>query len=121
MSCFFRIGDRDVWNPSNSVARVFIGQANVLSDVLGEESGIGPIIDDECEINGGNLREFAIALIRRYEESNNPALRVLMEGVAGICILLLRRARVPMDGDITELVAAWEEKFSEVSRGMPEG
>ncbi|GAA2615630.1 DUF6086 family protein [Streptomyces tubercidicus] len=120
MSCFFRIDDRDVWNPSNLVANAFIGQALALSKLLDQKTGIGPIVDDECEINKGDFLQFTTILIHRHRDTANPALRILLEGVASICLVLLERSETRIIS-VRDMEAFGKERISELARNMPLG
>lgn len=92
MSCFFAVDGHDVWNPSNRVARIFVGQVSQLEAAYGRQSGVGEIIDDECDIDGDSFSMFVEFISVKFSESNNPSLRVLLEGVISISMVLLTRA-----------------------------
>lgn len=121
MSCYFQAGDQDVWNPSNSVARVFIGQVAVLSEHIGKDSGLGPIIEDECEIDPEEFAGFVGALLEEYERSNNRPLRALLEGVLGIGLVLVERGGWPIPGADADSINTWRQRLDILWSGMPRG
>lgn len=43
MSIFFEAGTDDLWNPSNNVGRLFISQARLFENLLGQSSGAGEV------------------------------------------------------------------------------
>ncbi|MGO4430062.1 DUF6086 family protein, partial [Streptomyces sp. MCAF7] len=92
MSCFFQIEGKDVWNPSNFVAQLFIEEARALARSMGLESGIGDIVDDECELSTAEFLAFTAALTKRHWNTNNPTLKDLLSAVTGINCVLLDRA-----------------------------
>ncbi|MFJ2649663.1 DUF6086 family protein [Streptomyces sp. NPDC087420] len=121
MSCFFSVDGVDVWNPSNRVARLFTGQAEVAADVYGVGSGLGGIVDDECEVDREIFSQFIDTLVAKHRESNNQVLRVLLEGVIPVGLVLLDRAGETMDGMDAEAIAYWRERRITLSRSMPPG
>lgn len=121
MSCYFRLGEDDLWNPSNVVARLFLAEAIAIEGVIGVQCGIGTIEDDESVIDDEQFTEFVAALLREYKNSNNETLRALVEGVLGVSLVLLGRARrniVEMD---SETMRSWDARLQKLSRSMPPG
>ncbi|WEV26091.1 DUF6086 family protein [Streptomyces sp. 71268] len=121
MSCFFRVADRDVWNPSNSIARLFIAEAEGIASLLSESTGIGPVVDDECELNATSFAAFATALLRRHWSTNHPIMRSLLEGVAGIVFVLASRSEIDLQIDDPDCRDYWLEQSSRFSRVMVRG
>ncbi|MFB7761752.1 DUF6086 family protein [Streptomyces xiamenensis] len=121
MSCYFQTQDTDLWNPSNSVARIFVGQVLTLSDEMAIESGVGEIIEDECEIDGDAFPAFLHALLLRHGNSNNQALRSLLEGVLAVGLVIAERAGWDMPSASTVDNSFWEEKRVQLARSMPTG
>jgi hypothetical protein len=120
MSCFFRIGNNDVWNPSNLVAKVFVEQVATLSHLTHMDSGVGAIVDDECEIDCIKFSDFTISLLGKYNSTNNTALKSLFEGALIICLILLERAGTQIQTlGYVDVYAS--ERMSEVSTSMPSG
>ncbi|WP_329021525.1 DUF6086 family protein [Streptomyces sp. NBC_00690] len=121
MSCYLAISGQDVWNPSNRVAEIFVGHARVVARAYSMESGIGEIIDDECEIDHRLFLEFISSLATSHERSNNQPLRELLEGVITVGLVLLARAGDSLDGVGIKEQAYWQERSARVAAGMPPG
>ncbi|MBC3988908.1 hypothetical protein H8N00_08435 [Streptomyces sp. AC563] len=121
MSCFIRIADQDVWNPSNAVAKLFIAEAEAISSLLDERTGIGPIIDDECELDAATFPVFVSALLRRHWSTNHPVMRNLLVGVAGVAFVLVSRANVNVQIDDPDCRDYWLAQLPHISRGMVRG
>jgi hypothetical protein len=121
MSCYFQAGELDLWNPSNSVARLFIEQSKTLARIVGTEPGLGPIIEDECEIDPEGFSDFVSALLAAYQRSNNGALKSMMAGVLGISLVLLERGDWQVSNSVEDVTAAWEDRMKTLSRSMPRG
>ncbi|QKV69815.1 MULTISPECIES: DUF6086 family protein [Streptomyces] len=121
MSCYFLSQGKDLWNPSNSVARIFVDQAIMLAKEMGLDSGIEGIIEDECEIHGDRFTAFLHALLLRHGKSNNQALRSLLEGVTAIGLVITERAGWDMPIADTGDNSFWDEKKTQLARSMPTG
>jgi hypothetical protein len=91
MSQYFQTGDQVLWNPSTGVARVFLRTAEALSLESGVPSGIGPMVDDESEIDMPSFEVFVSALVIRYQQSRHPVLRSLIEGFIATALVLVER------------------------------
>ncbi|MFJ4336838.1 DUF6086 family protein [Streptomyces sp. NPDC088915] len=120
VSCFFRLDDQEVWNPSNSVARIFLSTAHGIGEEFSRASGLGKVIDDECEVDGYEFSAFVTELLVRYERSNNKPLKELLESVIAIGLVMLDRAGRDV-GTIVELNDAWLLKREGFARSMPRG
>ncbi|MEU5400608.1 DUF6086 family protein [Streptomyces sp. NPDC005963] len=121
MSCYLSISGRDVWNPSNRVAGIFIGHARIAARAYAMEAGIGEIIDDECSIDHRLFLDFISTLAAKYEGSNNQPLRGLLEGVITVGLVLLMRAGDSLDDMGIKEQAYWQERCAQVATGMPPG
>ncbi len=121
MSCFFQIGDSDVWNPSNFVAKAFHAEATALAQVFGVSSGLGPIVDDECHINGQDFARFVEVLLREHQRTNHTVLKSLLEGVIGVGLVLLERAGESSGGTPQDIGEFWEDRLRALSRRMTRG
>lgn len=122
LSCYFNVSGTDVWNPSNSVAELYVGQVHGIAGLFGGESGVGDIVDDECAITLGEFAGFTEELCRRYLGSNNPALRSLEKGAVLISVALLERAGG--HGGRESVSTVWEQHRDELLcllGSMPEG
>jgi hypothetical protein len=117
LSCYFQIGDAILWNPSNSVAELFIQQAKLFA--VSAESGLGELYNDECEVDLPVFNHFIEQLVDQYRRSNHGVLRALMAGFLATSMVLVQRAggRVPTtdSGRLDD----WNSLFEELSRSMP--
>ncbi|MFB7586475.1 DUF6086 family protein [Streptomyces sp. NPDC056169] len=120
MSCFFRLNEQDVWNPSNSVARLFLSTANGIGEEFSRNPGLGRIIDDECEVDANEFSVFTTELLARYERSNNQPLKALLEGVIAIGLVMLDRAGYRIDTTV-ELDDTWLLRRENFAQSMPRG
>ncbi|MEQ4714753.1 DUF6086 family protein [Nonomuraea sp. B19D2] len=121
MSQYFQVGDQVLWNPSNGVAGLFMRSAEALAPETGLPTGLGPMESDECEVDLATFAAFVSALIRRYERSNHPILRSLMEGFIATALVLVERggAELPVP-DTND--ASWKDvQMSEHSAWPPGG
>lgn len=121
MSCYFQVGEEDLWNPSNSVARVFLGQADVLSRLVGQDSGLGPIVEDECELEFSTFVNFVDSLVKTYQDSNNRALRSLIGGFISVAMVLVERGGGELQSISSEYADMWAEVRETHARSMPTG
>ncbi|MCH6163480.1 DUF6086 family protein [Streptomyces marispadix] len=92
MSCYVTIAGKDVWNPANQVGKIFVGQVELVSRILGVESGVEPIIEDECHIDAEKFSAFTSSLSSTVRRTNNFAFRELLQGVLEVCAVLVSRA-----------------------------
>ncbi|MGK5450185.1 DUF6086 family protein [Streptomyces radiopugnans] len=121
MSCFFQIGDDDVWNSANLIARTFHAEALTLAQIFGVPSGLEPIVDDECHIESRDFTLFIETLMHEYQRTNHTVLRSLLEGVIGVGLVLLERMREGDEAPLQGIGDFWEEKHQTLSRAMPRG
>ncbi|WP_432157687.1 MULTISPECIES: DUF6086 family protein [unclassified Streptomyces] len=121
MSCFFQVGDDDVWNPSNSLARAFLGQADALSQIIGRDPGLGEIIEDECEIDPAAFPEFVDALVKTYQDSNNEALKALLKGFVTVALVLVDRMGSQVMSINPEYADMWATEAETQAKSMPWG
>ncbi|MFI5865304.1 DUF6086 family protein [Streptomyces sp. NPDC051546] len=92
MSQYYDVGDETVWNPSNGAARLFHRQVAVFEEELGLPSGIGPLINDECQLDPAALGAFAEALVARHGTTGHAVIRALSEGFVATVLVLAERA-----------------------------
>ncbi|MFE7958429.1 DUF6086 family protein [Streptomyces sp. NPDC057413] len=119
VSCYFQKDDDVVWNPSNSLTRAFIGQADALSQLVGKETGLGEIVEDECHINTAVFGEFLDALAQTYRDSRNEALRALLTGFLSVSLALAERIGLTLPFLGTESADMWAIQREISSRSMP--
>ncbi|MFD5148968.1 DUF6086 family protein [Streptomyces sp. NPDC058401] len=91
MSQYYDVGDETVWNPSNGAARLFHRQVAVFEEELGLPSGIGPLINDECQLDPAALGTFAEALVARHGTTGHAVIRALSEGFVATVLVLAER------------------------------
>ncbi|MEU5883210.1 DUF6086 family protein [Spirillospora sp. NPDC047279] len=96
MSQFFNAAGETLWNPSNGVASLFMRTAETLAPEAGTPTGIGPMENDECEIDLPAFTTFTGALVQRLERSGHPILHALMEGFVATALVLVERGGVPL-------------------------
>ncbi|MEV0808832.1 DUF6086 family protein [Micromonospora sp. NPDC050200] len=77
MSRYFQVGERVLWNPSNGVAELFVTTAEALVPFAGRSTGIGPMVDDEYEVDPVMLSAYVDELVGRYRSSTHRILRSL--------------------------------------------
>lgn len=103
MSQYFELGEQTLWNPSNGAARLFLRQVSVFEGELGLPSGIGPMRNDDCQIDPAALETFVNALVSQYFRTSHGILIALSEGFIATMLVLAERAGVevgwPTDGD----------------------
>ncbi|MFE9565689.1 DUF6086 family protein [Streptomyces sp. NPDC006487] len=92
MSQYYDLGDETLWNPSNGAARLFHRQVALFEAELGVPSGIGPMENDECQIDPAALGPFAEALITRHGLTGHAVIRALSEGFVAAVLVLAERA-----------------------------
>jgi hypothetical protein len=118
MSCTFNVGDLTVWNPSNTVARLFKEEAEAIAATFDIPSGLGPIIEDECEIDVVVFEAFVGQLIKQYEQVVHPIFKTLTVGFIATASVLVERA----GGQLPPLPAAqtnaWAQLRAEHARSM---
>jgi hypothetical protein len=119
MSCLFIADGATVWNPSNTVARLFKGQAEAAASAFHIPSGLSAIIEDEVEIDVPLFGKFLKGLVEEYDRTTHYILKSLTSGVIGTSYVILERA----GGELPEIdprqMPAWPELHREYSRSMP--
>lgn len=96
MSQYFELGEQTLWNPSNGAARLFLRQVSVFEGELGLPSGIGPMRDDECQIDPVALKTFVEALLEQYLSATHGVVIALSEGFAASMLVLAERAGIQL-------------------------
>jgi hypothetical protein len=118
MSATFLVGDVVVWSPSNQVARLFVGQAETIAATFGAPSGIGDIVEDECEIDPAVFGKFLTEVLRQYQATTHPILRSLLIGFVGTALVLADRAGLALPELPPDQLAAWTAVRQEQTRWM---
>ncbi|MFJ4844238.1 DUF6086 family protein [Streptomyces sp. NPDC088733] len=141
MSQHFNLGDETLWNPSNGATRLFLGQLAVFEAELGLPGGIGPMENDECQVEPVAFAVFASALLAWHRRARHAVVLVLSEGFVATVLALaegaavdLERAepgvaaqgerdvQVPVPPDLVDHGRArrqLRERVREISRAMP--
>lgn len=115
MSYIFDWNDETVWSPSLSVGQVYVGVADMLSDLLGVPHGMTAMAEDYYEIDSEDFRAFLIAVRRTYS-SGHPLLDSMLQGFIAASAILLGRMGV----DMVEAVGRLDEdQLRELSAKMP--
>ncbi|WP_018565598.1 DUF6086 family protein [Streptomyces sp. PsTaAH-124] len=121
MSCYFQMGDQELWNPSNSLAKVFLGQAEVLSGLVRKDSGLAGVIEDECQVDPSLFVPFVDEVVKVYQDSNNEALRALLKGFASVALVLVDRMGMEVVEIAPEFSEMWATEQEFRARYMPTG
>jgi hypothetical protein len=101
MGVVISTGEKDLWEPSLSVGRLFLDQVTSLERLTGLESGVSPIASDEVQIDPRKFKLFIHGCLRMLERTNNAPLYVLSEGGVKVGIALYH-----------EMFGAWPEVSS---------
>ncbi|MEV6840398.1 DUF6086 family protein [Streptomyces sp. NPDC051133] len=97
MSQYFDIDDETLWNPSNGASRLFRRQVAVFEAELGLSSGIGPMENDECQIDPAAFELFVIALLAQHRRTTHAIVLALSEGFTATVLVLAERAGIRVD------------------------
>ncbi|MFE3828492.1 DUF6086 family protein [Streptomyces sp. NPDC059092] len=97
MSQYFDIGAETLWNPSNGASRMFQRQVAVFEAELELSSGIGPMENDECQIDPAFFEIFVNALLARHRRTGHAILLALSEGFTATVLVLAERADIRLD------------------------
>ncbi|PWK74277.1 hypothetical protein BCL76_1015 [Streptomyces sp. CG 926] len=97
MSQYFDMGDVTLWNPSNGASRMFRRQVPVFEAELGLGSGIGPMENDECQIDPIAFADFVDALLVQHRRTSHAIVLALSEGFTATVVVLAERAGIRVD------------------------
>ncbi|MFI6359020.1 DUF6086 family protein [Streptomyces sp. NPDC050743] len=97
MSQYFDIGDETLWNPSNGASRLFRRQVSVFEAELELSSGIGPMENDECQIDPAIFEFFVNALLAQHRRTSHAIVLALCEGFTATVLVLAERAGIRVD------------------------
>ncbi|WP_407285360.1 DUF6086 family protein [Streptomyces sp. BP-8] len=96
MSQYFDLGGETLWNPSNGAARLFLRQVSVFEAELALASGIGPMHNDECQIDPAALKTFVDALVERHLRTGHAVMIALSEAFLATMLVLAERAGIEL-------------------------
>lgn len=122
MSQYFDMGDETLWNPSNGAARMFQRQVASFEAELELSSGIGPMENDECQIDPITFEAFVDALLAQHRRTSHASVPALCEGFTATVLVLAERAGIRVDWAELESGSrgsGLREKARELGRGMP--
>ncbi|MER5640508.1 DUF6086 family protein [Kitasatospora sp. NPDC002227] len=94
MSQYYDLGHETLWNPSNGASLLFLRQLAVFEEELGLPSGIGPMENDECQVDPAALGVFANTLLAKDLRTHHAVVRALTEGFLLAVLALAERAGV---------------------------
>ncbi|MGY6025438.1 DUF6086 family protein [Streptomyces spinosirectus] len=97
MSQYFDIGDETLWNPSNGASRLFKRQVVVFEAELELLSGIGPMENDECQIDPATFEIFVNALLSQHRRTSHAIVLALSDGFTATVLVLAERAGIRVD------------------------
>ncbi|GAA2768732.1 DUF6086 family protein [Streptomyces paradoxus] len=97
MSQYFDIGDETLWNPSNGTSRMFRRQVAVFEAELELSSGIGPMENDECQIDLVTFETFVKALLAHHRRTSHAIVLALSDGFTTTVLALAERAGIEVD------------------------
>ncbi|MFE7184770.1 DUF6086 family protein [Streptomyces erythrochromogenes] len=97
MSQYFDLGDETLWNPSNGASRMFQRHVALFEAELEPPSGIGPMENDECQIDPVALEVFVNALVARHRRTGHAITLALSEGFTATVVALAERAGIGLD------------------------
>ncbi|MFF0614079.1 DUF6086 family protein [Nocardia tengchongensis] len=101
MSQYYELDDATLWNPSNGVSRLFLGQVRLFEDELGVASGIGPMEADACEVVPAQLGRFVDALLDWRGRTNHVVIQAFSDGFIATMLVLAERANVELDRNMS--------------------
>jgi hypothetical protein len=120
VSQYYDMGNKTLWNPSNGASRLFLGQLAAFEAELRLPSGIGPMENDECEIDPARFDLFVNSLLAHHRRTQHAVMRALTEGFVTTVLALAGRAGVDVQWDENE--DAWadqlREKAQQLARSM---
>jgi hypothetical protein len=98
VSVFFVQADSgDVWNPPSAAAQAFLAQVNLVEELLGEPSGLGPLEADQVVIDRERWLRFCerfVALFLSHAEAS--AFHALLEACLAVALGLAERLGSPV-------------------------
>ncbi|WP_030746452.1 DUF6086 family protein [Streptomyces sp. NRRL F-5135] len=97
MSQYFDVGDETLWNPSNGASRMFQRHVALFEAELALLSGIGPMENDECQIDPVTFGTFVNALLAQHRRTGHAVLLALSEGFVATVLVLAERAGTKLD------------------------
>jgi hypothetical protein len=100
---------------------MFLGQADVLSQLVGKDTGLGEIIEGESEIDPAAFPAFVDALVKTYQDANNEALKALLKGFVSVALVLVDRMGTEVVSIRPEYSDMWAAEREAQANSMPRG
>ncbi|MFD6228225.1 DUF6086 family protein [Streptomyces sp. NPDC060232] len=119
VSQYFDLGDETLWNPSHGASRMFQRHVAVFEAELELPSGIGPMENDECQIDPVALETFVNALLARHRRTSHAIILALSEGFTATVLVLAERAGIRLNW--ARLGATPEAPFEDVQVSVGTG
>ncbi|MFE9055734.1 hypothetical protein CJI59_08255 [Streptomyces sp. Alain-F2R5] len=94
MSQYFDMGDETLWNPSNGAARLFLRHVALYEAELGVPSGIGEMVNDECQVDPGAYEAFVNRLLEWHHDTAHAVIHGLSRGFVATALALAHRAGI---------------------------
>ncbi|MFI2202081.1 DUF6086 family protein [Streptomyces sp. NPDC020192] len=91
------MGDETLWNPSHGASRLFRRQVAVFEAELEIPSGIGPMENDECQIDPDAFEIFVNALLAQHRRTSHAIVLALSDGFTATVLVLAERAGIRVD------------------------
>jgi hypothetical protein len=117
VSQYYDVGDETLWNPSNGASAMFLRHVALAEGELGIPSGIGPMENDEAQIDPAAFGEFVNALLARHRATRHAVMRALGEGFTATALVLAERAGVRVDwsppapvGGLRDVQVPWPDE-----------
>ncbi len=122
VSCYFECESGTLWNPSNATAALFLGYASAMEDVIKVKSGFGGMVDDECQVDAGQLADFCRGISSLISSGNNLVIASLGWDLLVVAdVLLMRSGRVFVSEFSSEaLVVKLRSEAMAMSSRMPQ-
>ncbi|WP_405616973.1 DUF6086 family protein [Streptomyces sp. NBC_01511] len=97
MSQYFDLGEETLWNPSNGASQLFQRQVAVFEAEVELASGIGPMENDECQIDPAAFETFVNALLARHRRTHHAISLALSGDFTATVLVLAGRAGIRVD------------------------
>ncbi len=81
-------GEKEIWNPSLTVGKLYFDQIMSIEKIIDVISGVTSPFDDELEINREEFKEFIDISLKFIQNSNNSALIAMLSGCLEVSIYL---------------------------------
>jgi hypothetical protein len=118
MSCYFDVDGTTLWNPSNTVGRLFKAEVEAVASTLHLTSGLGDIIEDVYEIDLPIFEKFLAELVGQYHRVMHPIFRSLTVSIIATASVLVERADGRLPHAEPDQAAAWSQLRHEHGRSM---